>query len=43
MELVEKILFCWNVVADFVRDITIPPSDDNWGKWKAIITLLISP
>ena len=29
MEFMDKIIFCWEIIADFARDITIPPADEE--------------
>jgi hypothetical protein len=40
----ERILYIYEIPVNFVRDITIPPcEEEKWVKWKAIVCCLISP
>jgi len=31
MEFGDKILYLWEIPADFIRNITIAPSEENWS------------
>lgn len=43
MDIIEKIIYIWEIPVDFIRDITIPPTDEDWSKWRALVTTLTCP
>ena len=44
MDLIEKLTFLWEIPANFIRDITIPPSDkESWSKWRAVLNCVTAP
>ena len=44
MDLIEKLTFLWEIPANFIRDITIPPCDkESWKKWRAVLSCVGAP
>ena len=39
----DKIILIWEFIADLIRDLTIPPTDEDWSKNRALITIFTSP
>ncbi|KAL4455001.1 hypothetical protein ABPG74_006383 [Tetrahymena malaccensis] len=44
MSIIQKIQYFYEIPVDFIRDVTIPPGDDDqWNKWRAFICCYTTP
>lgn len=43
LEFGDKVIYLWEIPADFIRNITVPPSEENWSKWRAIVSCVFGP
>jgi len=44
MGIMDRLTYIYEIPVDLIRDITIPPPDDEqWNKWRAIVCCLTSP
>lgn len=43
MDIIEKIAYIWKIPIDFIRDITVPPNEEDWNKWRAMVTVITFP
>lgn len=43
MDFMDKITYIWEIPADFLRDITICPAEENWNKYRAMASLVFGP
>lgn len=41
LEFMDKVTYIWEIPADFIRDITIPPAEETWNKYRAIISVIL--
>ncbi|KAL4503332.1 hypothetical protein ABPG72_000938 [Tetrahymena utriculariae] len=44
MSIIQKIKYFYEIPVNFIRDLTIPPGDDDqWNKWRAFICCYTTP
>jgi len=44
MGIMDRITYIYEIPVDFIREITIPPAnDEQWNKWRAMLCCLTSP
>ncbi|EAS00353.2 sodium calcium exchanger protein (macronuclear) [Tetrahymena thermophila SB210] len=44
MSIIQKIIYFYEIPVNFIRDLTIPPGDDDqWNKWRAFICCYTTP